>query len=470
MKRLFALILSLVAVLPLSAEVVGREEARNAAVEALAKIRPVSQARLSLAMEGYGSARFACFQQLDFVKRANSVAAPDPTYYVFNNPDGGWVIIAGDDSVSPVLAYSREGSFEAQGLPQNLQWWLDMLDAQVLECRDRGAARNPEWDNVSVTANPVLELETALWDQTDPYNRESPSYNGARSYTGCVATAAAILCRYHQWPPYGKGKLSAYRTSTHRISIPENVLGRTYDYSLMPLVYKRGSFSNEQGAAVAALMYDLGVGARMDFTPNGSGAYTDDLLDALVNNFSYKKTAVLKYKSSYSESRWIELLKSELDNNGPVIYGGVTKNNEGHQFIFDGYDDQNFFHVNWGWSGAENGYFKVSQLGNNSTGIFANYQDAILNLEPDYNGFELTPEDIARITSLSYDKETAVISFSCATEKTLSFSLESQGGEQIEQGSVAKGSEVKLDFSSLADGSYILSIWEKEPYKLTIKL
>lgn len=35
------------------------------------------------------------------------------SYYVFNNDAGGFVIIAGDDAVAPVLGYTSTGAFDA---------------------------------------------------------------------------------------------------------------------------------------------------------------------------------------------------------------------------------------------------------------------------------------------------------------------------------------------------------------------
>ena len=45
-------------------------------------------------------------------RSANRGGVREPEYYVFNNPDGGWVIIASDDRITPVLAYSESGSYD----------------------------------------------------------------------------------------------------------------------------------------------------------------------------------------------------------------------------------------------------------------------------------------------------------------------------------------------------------------------
>ena len=63
----------------------------------------------------------------------------DDAYYVYNNPDGGWVIIAADDRVNPVLGYADNGSFSLDDMPDNLKWWMEGLARAVEEVRTSGA-------------------------------------------------------------------------------------------------------------------------------------------------------------------------------------------------------------------------------------------------------------------------------------------------------------------------------------------
>lgn len=469
MKRLFLFILTVSMWMPVFADVVGKDEALGVANRFFAADAHTHAGKAVLVSEGFGSGRYAAFECLDFVKTAKTVAAPDPSYYVFNNLGEGWVIIAGDDSVSPVLAYSREGSFSCKDMPDNLQWWMDLIDAHVLQSRNKGGQRVSLWDAPFAGGTPVIELETALWDQIEPFNWESPSYKGRVSYTGCVATAAAIVCRYHQWPPYGKGTLPGYVTNSLGIKIPENALGREYNYKKMPLSYGRFS-SREQGEAVAALMYDLGTSAFMDFTSDGSGAYTEDLLAALKKHFGYQASARFLWREDFTDYYWLETLKKELKENGPVLYGGYTEDAAGHQFVFDGYDTKDYFHVNWGWGGYGNGYFRITELGNSSTDVFSLWQNSVFDLKPDYGAYAMTPEMIADKTSFSYDRESNVIAIDCRADRELNYSFVSQSGIVVKSGTISRGNPVKIEVSGVEKGTYTLSIWEETPYALTVKL
>ena len=53
-----------------------------------------------------------------------SVATGEPSYYVFNRgTDQGFVVVAGDDEVIPVMGYSDSGSFDPQDMPESMVWW-----------------------------------------------------------------------------------------------------------------------------------------------------------------------------------------------------------------------------------------------------------------------------------------------------------------------------------------------------------
>ena len=137
-----------------------------------------------------------------------------PAYYVFGCTDSeGFVIVAGDDAVMPVLGYSFDSSFPQTDLPVNLKLWLQGISEEIAEKRRAptyGSTQSnslaQRWTTVRA-GQAVVELETAKWDQANPYNWLCPHIAGKETYTGCTATATAIVMRYHQWPKAGSGTL-----------------------------------------------------------------------------------------------------------------------------------------------------------------------------------------------------------------------------------------------------------------------
>ncbi len=292
-----------------------------------------------------------------------------PAYYVFDNTGGpGFVIVAGDDVAMPVLGYSFEDEFSKDNLPVNLKAWLEYMRDEIDEARRRGgkaeAVVTQAWSNIKAST-PVVQLETAQWNQTSPYNLLCPTINGQPTYTGCMATALAIVMRYHQWPEKGIGILPGYQTETSNIYVPDLPLEHAYDWSNMLLEYPSSGYSQPEATAAATLMYDCSVMLQADFCPvggYGTGAYINNIPSHLITYMGYDKNIRIIVRDNYNTSEWKTLMHGELDNNRPVFYAGFGSSSMGHAFILDGYTDQEYYHVNWGWGGNCNGYFLLTAL------------------------------------------------------------------------------------------------------------
>ncbi len=153
-----------------------------------------------------------------------------PAIYVYNIGSEGFIIVSGDDEVTPVLGYSFNGVYNPSQLSPNFAGWLDAYRcdiAAIIETHIAGqkgyhsekAAR--EW-NALMTGDAsiypksgrksVSALLSSEWDQGAGYNNYCPAYSsgsGGHSYTGCVATAMAQIIRYWGYPTTGFG-YSAY--------------------------------------------------------------------------------------------------------------------------------------------------------------------------------------------------------------------------------------------------------------------
>lgn len=92
--------------------------------------------------------------------------------------------------------------------------------------------------------------------------------------------------------------------------------------------------------------------------------------NALREFFNYDQAVTMRKRDYYSSSEWLQLIKSELDAGRPVYYAaGSETGSSGHAFVCDGYDSQDYVHINWGWYGTSNGYFLVSHLDPDDLGI-----------------------------------------------------------------------------------------------------
>jgi hypothetical protein len=136
---------------------------------------------------------------------------------------------------------------------------------------------------------------------------------------------------------------------------------------------------------VAKLMYDCGVSVDMDYSPSGSGALVTggnpSAEYSYYTYFGYEHSTIkgLNY-TDYTEGAWEALLKDEINASRPVQYMGTDPTQGGHSWVCDGYSGSNF-HMNWGWSGMEDGYFSVGAL-NPSPYDFSEQLGAIMGIEP----------------------------------------------------------------------------------------
>lgn len=359
-------------------------------------------------------------------RMVRKATAEDAQYYIYENANGeGWVMIAANDIVRPVLAYSNTGHFRTENQPRNIKGWLQSYDKQIRFAEEKGYVAGEEtkqeWAALRKgakikQATPVVApLIQTGWDQDAPFWNLCPKKSGSSCYTGCVATAMAQVMNYWQWPKIGTGSHSIKVNST---TYTANFGATTYDWDNMLNTYGN-SATEVQKTAVATLMYHCGVAVDMSYgtaSEGGSGAYTIDYNGywsgrgtmcaetALTQFFGYNSETVTGYyrdgsdedgMRSWTKSEWIAMLKTELDAARPIMYAGAgcdDPNDEnscyGHSFVCDGYDDANYFHFNWGWTNWCDGYYDVDAMVTNDPGSgggngeYNLQQDVIVGIMP----------------------------------------------------------------------------------------
>ena len=320
-----------------------------------------------------------------------------PTFYVFNFYPAGFVIVAADDASIPVLGYSDEGSIPEVITNPAAKDWLDAYSHEIYKIITNGLSNKEtvkKWNAIlksdfKAPSHDVSPLLTTTWDQGCFYNALCPPdgsaiYSCGHVYTGCVATAMAQIMKYHNFPPQGVGSHTyvdpPYGSQTADFG------NTTYNWAAMP------NNVGSSNTAVATLMYHSGVSVNMQYSPTGSGAYSEDVPYSLMNYFNYAPGVVIQYKNNFTNvDDFKNLIRGDLDNQLPVYYSGSNPS-EGHAFVCDGYRmSDGTFHFNWGWSGADNGWYTIGSLnpGGNS---FNDNNAIVIHIKP-YN-----PNLIVRIT------------------------------------------------------------------------
>lgn len=315
---------------------------------------------------------------------------------VLGYQQGGFVIVSNDDTNAPVVGYSEQ---EANLDAPELLWYLNAAN-QALLSRTASAT-------ASENKEPIEPLLKTRWGQDTPYNNLCPTEreNANVIYpTGCVATAMAQVMYYHQYPEKGTGNIT-YSFQDRILSADFN--NTYYQWRLMTPTYKKGQYSDESALAVATLMYQCGVSIKMQYNVGGSGAFSYNAATALRKNFGYHENLQIHYRDYYTAKEWINKVYNELKVGRPIIYTGVDESNGGHCFVVDGYDQNNFVHVNWGWDGVNDGYYDIALL-NPSGNKFSQGQTMLTGVDkPTANiehHSEIVTADNFKVTKLGSSK------------------------------------------------------------------
>ena len=336
--------------------------------------------------------------------------ASSPLIYIYNFANSnGFILVAADDNVTPILGYSTEQDFDINAMPAQVAAWMKHYEKEIetaIQYNVFSSVNSNKWNEVlndtyiktrGVTTA-VKPLLTTTWDQGQyyydkcPYDATSKKY----AYTGCVATAMAQVMKYWNYPSTGNGTKTYTNSASATFkfgTLSANFGTTTYDWANMP---NKLTAKND---AVATLMSHVGISIEMQYGLDGSGAwitydsrytpYSNGHL-SLINYWKYDPSSIKSiYKTNYTDQTWTAAIKAEIDKSRPVILeGSASDGSGGHCYVADGYDANNYLHINWGWSGAYNGYFTVSNLVPSGTstgggaGVYTFNQGAVLGIRP----------------------------------------------------------------------------------------
>lgn len=320
--------------------------------------------------------------------------------YLFVAADAGFVLVAGDDCVRPILGYSLTAQISIP-LPENMVDWINGYAEEIVRLKGNGT-RCEEWDQLlkasdngplySVVVSPLL---TTTWKQGSPFNTLCPHDSLDRdTKAGCVAIAMAQVMKYWNHPVQGEGGYSY--TNANCGTVSANFGATTYDWANMSNTLTDVSPTVNINA-VATLVHHVGVAVKMSYGHSSSGATTTSANNlntitgerALRTYFKYDKALHSVRRDVVGDSVWKALLEEELLAGRPVIFSGRDTSG-GHAFVCDGGNNAGLYHFNWGWGGYCDGYYQIGALdpapggeGGNATSHYNIENKMIIGIQPD---------------------------------------------------------------------------------------
>ncbi len=322
-------------------------------ISVIAHARQISEDEAaSFASEFFDSAaimRNASKPTLHRVPGYNSDNTGNVPYYVFNASDNkGFVIISGDDRLPLYLAYSTKNPFDYDKFLKYFPKYFKNIEKLVQEKSDISSFTDP----ASICSNSVEPLLKTTWDQGFPYNILTPIWeDNTHCSTGAGNTAQAQIMKYWNYPDKGAGIVS-YEWNRNNETLSQDLSLSHYQWDIMQNNYESlDNISDESCNAVAALMRDCGYANSTNYSLNSTSTMN---YSALVRNFGYDKAIRIYPRAFCSHQEFEDIMYAELNAGRPLYYYG------GHHFdilVCDGYDENGYFHFNFGEGGLNDGYY-----------------------------------------------------------------------------------------------------------------
>lgn len=350
----------------------------------------------------------------------------NPYYYIYNvGEDRGFVIVSGDDRTEKILGYVDSGSFDEENAPAPLKEWLRAYEREIESISSVQLPSTTAKKKVmEKTKKSIAPMSTPKWSSDYPYKSSTPTFDGKNAPVGCgPVSIAQFLYYYKDFINEITSTIPSYTANGVTVkAIPAGT--KIYWDNILEDYGFNTNYTDEQVKAVADLMLYVGASTLTTFYSNTALTATSKVHPALINYFGFDDAIAYIDREYYSVDDWENTIYNELINGRPVIYNAFSST-AGHTLLVDGYDASGFFHINWGWSGKDNGYFRLSVLDRYNTG--ANYTYYALESYSDKHSALLytVPSSLGCVNTSNHHLNAKIVS---ASSSTISCKFHNQSG------------------------------------------
>ena len=347
-------------------------------------------------------------------------------YYVVNLQGGGFVVTSGDTEIEPILAYSKDSTWNTNAAQNPIMVMLNIdVAAMTAELSSAAAAGTAGGRRLAATASVqqqdgkaakwarlraakssaglrlsgtsrssindvrVNTLLTTSWTQSG--SRGENYYTPNNRVCGCVATGGSQILYYWKWPQDSitaiknyngtlDGSLvwdinSGYETTSGGARTAWNpAFGGTYNWTAMT-----SSTASTRKPAIGKLTRDVGLSCYMSYDADGSGAHYGAFQRRLTDQFQYKNAALILTNSGLSLDQIKRAILPSLDLKSPCAVSVP-----GHAIVADGYGYNSgtlYSHFNMGWNGTDNAWYNPPDL-TDADSDFTSIDTIIYNIYP----------------------------------------------------------------------------------------
>ncbi|MFP4459404.1 MAG: C10 family peptidase [Candidatus Zixiibacteriota bacterium] len=288
--------------------------------------------------------------------------------HLFELMPKGYIVVSPDVKLPPIMIYSKIGQFKIDD--QNALLHLLKQDMETFYSLDKlpkdiKTKNNAKWQRY-LEEDPTLitEIEESVeygpwilthWHQRYPYNLRCPvdPITGEICFTGCVATACAMVCNYWEWPPsilLDDGNSYSYELLGRSMTIDAPL------YSMDTIIYSEDFKVEPDADNASGLTVAIGVLAHSAYTSEGTGATIDTLHEYFNCDLGFYGSHIVSPFTMFDG--YFESIQLSVMRGKPVVMSLFDYYVErGHALVVDGWREDGYFHANYGWGGYSDGWY-----------------------------------------------------------------------------------------------------------------
>lgn len=411
---------------------------------------------------------------------------PGALAWVFKLDPAGYVVVSASSDLPAIPAWSFTGDF---GQPETGNPLYCLLKADLTvrlgyalekgirlagragdSLTDKSGDRPEKWPSVGdgwLSTN---------WTQNAPYNNLCPMdpLTSTRSYAGCPAVAMAQILNFHK--NTNNTHFNDYDDYYHSYA------GRNYqiddDYALngFPSFDQLNVYLDTLNAHYngnisltstdkAALVFACGVACTQVFTSQASGTFGVNQAFDAYQRFGFSTSVLLNETNNDLYDRLKQNMMDTLPSHLAVVDPSWQT---GHNVVVDGYNTDDYYHLNFGWGGMYNGWYLLpEEIPYNLTVVEGVVVD-IMKDTSSVNSQLIATENPAVFPNPSTGIST--VTFSNPHHKPHALSIISTAGQLIEFRNNITGSEIRVNTVAWPAGMYVFIIRDGEGRQTSGKL
>lgn len=399
---------------------------------------------------------------------------------VFNISPVGFVVVSAHSSLPPVLAYSFESTFEDlnETNPLFIMIRTDLSNRlQYIKTTGMNYAKNNEedWKNLlqgtsGYDKGGKLDQWPAVgdgwlktnWTQNAPYNNFCPidPVTMNRSIAGCPAVAMAQILNFHKSTNnthFDDGDDYYHNYAGRQYWIDDDYTAHGFpSFSILNehLDTLNAHYSNDitlNDEDKAAIHFACGIACTQVYTSSGSGTFgVDQAYDGYLR-FGYNTVALLDESDTDLYDRLSQNIKDTLPVHLAVVDSAWSM---GHNVVVDGYNSDEYYHLNFGWGGSYNGWYLLPQeIPYNLTVI----EGVVLDIIPiDYTFVNDQKRDIEISAYPNPSSSYTIITFPNPNHESISISVFNSSGQIEQLISNTKENQIQIHHANRKAGVYLI--------------